>query len=82
MAAKIRAERHKGVAHHEVIGDGGDWRVWWIGESRLTFPELDAYVQSCTEAIVMLYSVRAVTRPQTHAYGVSMTARRAFYGEL
>ena len=52
--AAIRTARNKGIAHYEVIRDGEDWRMWRISEVQLTYPQLAAYVEVCTQAIHML----------------------------
>jgi hypothetical protein len=53
-AAAIRTARNKGIAHYEVIRDGEDWRMWRISDVQLTYSQLAAYVELCTQAIHML----------------------------
>lgn len=51
VAKRIRKARNKSIAHYDIEPHGDEFRVWHIGQVRLTYGELDAYVAACTECI-------------------------------
>jgi len=61
MKAEIRPRlwkaRSKAIAHYDLVQDGGDWRMWRIGDgdTTLTYGEVDRYIDACTAAIETLY---------------------------
>jgi hypothetical protein len=51
VARLLAQARNKAVAHYDVVRDGSDWRLWRIGDTRLTYGQLDEYVEAVTSAI-------------------------------
>jgi hypothetical protein len=54
-AAAISLARKKAVAHYDLRREGGDWRVWRIGDVGLTYGQLVGYIEESTSAIHSLY---------------------------
>jgi AbiU2 len=59
----LRTARNKSVAHYDVVRDGGDWEMWRIEGTGLTYGKLGKYVDACTSAVdTLLHLVRQPTR--------------------
>lgn len=59
VAEKLRTTRNKGVAHYDVVRSGDDWSLWRVEGTGLTWGQINAYVDKCSEAIeVLLATVR------------------------
>lgn len=48
---RIATARNKAIAHYDIEREGTDWRLWRIGGIGLTYGQLYAYINVCTEAI-------------------------------
>jgi hypothetical protein len=57
MASSIKEVRDKVVAHAAVEHDGFDWKVWAVGGTKLTYAQLDEYIDACTKAVDKLSHV-------------------------
>lgn len=51
LASTIKNVRDKAVAHATVEHDGTDWRMWAVGGTKLTYGQLDEYIDACTGAV-------------------------------
>jgi hypothetical protein len=51
VTSQIRKARNKAVAHYDVRKVGPDWKTVTIGDAGLTFGDMDAYFEKCTEAV-------------------------------
>ena len=51
IAGTLRIVRNKAVAHHDLVREGTDWKLWRIEGTGLTYGQLDAFIDTCTEAI-------------------------------
>jgi hypothetical protein len=54
MASTLWTFRCKLIAHAAMELDGATWKVWTIDGIKLTYSELDEYIDKCTEAIDLL----------------------------
>jgi hypothetical protein len=43
--------RSKSAAHYEVVDDRGEWKMWNIEETGLTWGQINEFVELCTKAI-------------------------------
>lgn len=43
--------RSKSAAHYEVVDDRGEWKMWDIEQTRLTWAQVNDFVELCTKAI-------------------------------
>jgi hypothetical protein len=50
-ASTIKEVRNKVVAHAAVEHDGDDWKMWAVGGTKLTYAQLDEYIDACTTAV-------------------------------
>lgn len=50
-ASTIEEVRNKAVAHAAVEHDGDDWKMWAVGGTKLTYAQLDEYIDACTTAV-------------------------------
>jgi hypothetical protein len=57
VGEKLWQARSKGVAHYDVVRSGGDWQLWRVGGTGLTWGEINAYVDKCSEAIEVLLAL-------------------------
>jgi hypothetical protein len=51
VTKKIRRARNKAVAHYDFKNAGVNWKAVTIGDAGLTFGDMDAYFESCTNAV-------------------------------
>ena len=51
VATAVELAGNRGVAHYQIVNDGGDWRAWRIAEARLTFKQLGDFIHACSQAI-------------------------------
>lgn len=59
VGEKLWTARNRGVAHYDVVRSGDDWSLWRVEGTGLTWGQINAYVDKCTEAIeVLLLCVR------------------------
>jgi hypothetical protein len=54
---KLWQARSKGVAHYDVVRSGGDWRLWHVDGTGLTWGQINTYVETCSEAIEVLMAL-------------------------
>lgn len=58
IAGRLTTIRNKGVAHYDVVRDGdGGWKLWAESGIEVTWAEIDAYMDTCTRCIELLYGV-------------------------
>lgn len=50
-ARRVSLARNKAVAHYDIVQDGQDCRIWTLGDAKLTYGQIDAFVNACTECI-------------------------------
>jgi AbiU2 len=65
FAFTLRTIRNKAVAHNELVRDGDDWKAWRIESTGLTYGELDAFIDTCTQAVDRLAHLAL---RQSHAF--------------
>jgi len=51
MAKVVEEVRNKLIAHAAIEHDGKTWKVWTVGGTKLTYPQLDNYIDECTKAV-------------------------------
>jgi hypothetical protein len=51
LADKLQKMRHMAIAHHAIIFESGNWRLWRTQAPVLTYGELDTFIDMCTQAI-------------------------------
>jgi hypothetical protein len=51
VAAAVELARNRGVAHYQIVNDGGDWRAWRIADARITFKQLRDFIRAGSQAI-------------------------------
>jgi hypothetical protein len=54
ITSKIREARNTSVAHYDVRKAGPDWKTLTVGDAGLTFGDMDAYFENCTEAVKVI----------------------------
>lgn len=54
IGTRILTARNKAVAHYDIVRHGTDWRMWRLGDTALTYGDVDAYVDMCTSLVDML----------------------------
>jgi hypothetical protein len=51
MAKVVEEVRNKLIAHAAIEHDGKNWKAWTIGGTKLTYSQLDDYIDECTNAV-------------------------------
>jgi hypothetical protein len=57
VGKKLWQARSKGVAHYDVVRSGDDWNLWRVEGTGLTWGEINAYVDKCSEVIAILLAL-------------------------
>jgi AbiU2 len=68
----LKTARNKVIAHYDVVRDGADWKIWPVGDTGLTYGQVDEYVDACTVAVASLASF--VTRTAMDYQGTRRVA--------
>lgn len=51
MGKVVEEVRNKLIAHAAIEHDGKNWKMWTIGGTKLTYSQLDCYIDVCTNAV-------------------------------
>jgi hypothetical protein len=46
VARRVRAMRHRAVAHHELVADGKMWRLWLVQDAGLKYTDPRALIDN------------------------------------